>query len=610
MKVHPNLCGVLLAILVISAVGCKDTENETTSDTTSTPDTSTLEDVEVDTSVPPPACVPEQGAWEEEIASLVDERCGFCHGQEPDYGAPFTLLSYEGLITGAEGTRPVDRMVERLTAGTMPPLGQPTPPVEILDAIVSWASCGEKEVTDAPGIKSSAPVFQGPSEAPEGLAFFDLTAEDFPVGPNVLDLYQCFILQAPIDSDQFIRRIEPIIDESAVLHHIVLLRDVDKTEALGAEACFGMPAGSEYIYAWAPGTGAVQFDDGGMRIKAGEQFVLQTHYNNGLALDDIKDSSGLRIYYSEPEGKEYGMFAPGPLAFQVDPFSSATIEGSCTVAEEMELLACFPHMHEIGSGFEQHIVRKNGDIDQVIALDGWSFEMQLFYDTPMTLAEGDKIITTCEFENPNEKMVLSGLGTSDEMCFNFMYVTPPPPDRYCDEAVEEVFSYTPGECAPDPAAPETPMIDGQYVEGDPPEYGGGEIQDGFYVLKDYTVYLLPPGIPLGELDYEQSFIKTAGQMEIKDGTLTLDYGIQINVILIGLDFTLQETQYISTKGTYVPGEEASTIDFSSTCPNEEFERVFRYQAEGNTLIINTDDDTGPINISVETVFEKLETTGE
>jgi hypothetical protein len=33
--------------------------------------------------------------------------------------------------------------------------------------------------------------------------------------------------------------------------------------------------------------------------------------------------------------------------------------------------------------------------------------------------------------------VTSGEDTTDEMCFDFAYITPPPTQRYCDEGDEE-----------------------------------------------------------------------------------------------------------------------------------------------------------------------------
>ena len=53
-----------------------------------------------------PDCVPEQGEWESRVAQEVASRCGSCHGEAPDYGAPIPLVDYEALITGEPGARP------------------------------------------------------------------------------------------------------------------------------------------------------------------------------------------------------------------------------------------------------------------------------------------------------------------------------------------------------------------------------------------------------------------------------------------------------------------------------------------------------------------------
>ena len=153
--------------------------------------------------------------------------------------------------------------------------------------------------------------------------------------------------------------------------------------------------------------------------------------------------------------------------------------------QPMRILSGAPHMHEIGSEFEQRVHRADGTIEPFISLTGWSFETQLFYDTQVELQPGDSMYTRCTWDNPTDRTVRSGPYTGDEMCFNFAYVTPPPEARYCDEMVggaPDDVSYSQGECAPMDLPTETTLAVGRIESGDVPVLTGGTAAPGLYAL--------------------------------------------------------------------------------------------------------------------------------
>ena len=278
---------------------------------------------------------------------------------------------------------------------------------------------------------------------------WDLRAGGWAVGPDVTDRYQCFTFTFAGTADRFIRRFELAADRREVLHHVVLLRDTQRTAPTEPFECLSMPSGSDYLYAWAPGQDALQFPEGGMRITPGQRLVMQIHYNNGQGLRDVRDNSGLRLYHTAPEGTEYGMVALGPVTFQVPARSTGTAQSGCTITRESRLLTGMPHMHGYGTDFVETITRAAGGSDPLIALQGWRFDAQLFYDFSTALHPGDRIETTCTYNNTTAAAVRSGSRTADEMCFNFAYVTPPPTERYCDQAHApgDALAYAPGMCA-------------------------------------------------------------------------------------------------------------------------------------------------------------------
>jgi hypothetical protein len=364
-----------------------------------------------------PDCIPSQASFDTNVLPIIDQYCSRCHGAEPDYGAPMSLLEYEPLVEGSDGLRTVDKMIDRLSVAEMPPSGNPMPSHGEYETLLAWASCGAEHFDYDNGLDASQPIWEAPNEAPLGTTSIDLTAEGHRVGINALDDYQFFTFSNLVAEDRFIRRIEPVIDETRVVHHITLQR---------------MNGNTDYLYTWAPGTGAIEFPDGGLRLTPGDGFFMNIHYNNGAGIEDVADWSGVRMWVGPTEGTEWVMLAPSTWDIRVPARGTADAVADCNVTEEFQILAGMPHMHEIGSAFEHVIQRGDGTEETLIALTGWSFELQFFYEMSATVRPGDRMRLTCSYDNDKDRPVTAGQGTTDEMCFNFMYVTPPSAAGQCD----------------------------------------------------------------------------------------------------------------------------------------------------------------------------------
>jgi hypothetical protein len=378
-----------------------------------------------ETGTPEPDCVPDRQAWDTNTSGFVETYCGECHGTAPQFGAPYSLLDYDDLVAGAEGERRVDRMAARLLAGEMPPAGSSQPDHVALDTMIEWATCGQEHADHEQGLEADRPVFAAEGDPPPNTERFEFTADNFELGRDELDRYQCFTLEVPGNETRYIRRIEPIIDDARVLHHSLLSLDRSGTQRPASFECYGFPPGEALLYGWAPGQDPIQFDDGGLRVEPGDRLILQIHYNNGAGAEDVSDSSGLALYHGPLEGTEYLMRQTSTSDILVPPMGTASATARCTIDRETNILASWPHMHEIGSTFETRIERVDGSTESLISLTGWSFEAQLIYHTPVTLEPGDELVTTCTWESDRSRPTGFGLGTEDEMCFNFLLADRP-----------------------------------------------------------------------------------------------------------------------------------------------------------------------------------------
>ncbi len=497
-----------------------------------TPDGGSLPDA---TSDAPRACVPDRAQWTSTVRAQVERQCGACHGASPLYGAPFSLLDYDTNLAGNVGMRRVDRIVARLMAGTMPPSGTPAPPDDVSRSIVSWASCGASTPQPGTGLRASAPLWRAPDAAPAGLASFELRADNFAVTRALTERYQCYAFNAPLTAARFARRFEIVLDHPEVVHHVVLLRDPDRTSPGDAFECQSMSNGLQFLYAWAPGQAALQFPEGGLRMSPGDRYVLQLHYNNSAGRDGFTDRSGVRVFHDTPTGTEYGMVAMGPTTFTVPAHSAAAVESACTLPAGSRMIAGMPHMHGIGAGFSVRALRASGASDPVFNLQGWAFDSQLFYELPVTISAGDRVVTHCDFNNTRDTVTRQGAHTNDEMCFNFAYVTPPPATRFCDEVVTPTTEsgYRPGACAPSGGPADAPLVVGSIAVGAPAASTGGTIATGHWELQGVTYHLSSATTAAGTVDLVESGIRARGHAWIESNRVTVDINSTLNLVLGG-----------------------------------------------------------------------------
>ena len=464
--------------------------------------------------------------------------------------APNSLVDVDALLMPrADGSRLIDRIAARLADGSMPPTGMPRLPNADADALAGWASCGAVDVPEMAGLVSTATPFVAPQVGPSGLETMDLRAGSYPVGPDVRDEYRCFVFEPTFDAPRFVRRFEMIYGESRVLHHIILLRDSERRGSATDYNCNGGAAtvvGAEYLYTWAPGQSALEFPEGGLRITPGDRFVLQVHYNNGTALPDVRDTSGVRLFLGPPEGSEYGMFAVGSTSFSLPPRTRTDVASRCTIREDTTLLAGMPHMHLLGDSFNQQL-RQGTRTTSMVRLTGWDFETQLFYALPFTLSAGDVIETTCTFNNMGSEEVPFGENTTQEMCQNFMYATPPPSRIYCDEGNPlrpTDIAYVPGMCLPSGTSIDAPLVRGPWTQTtEPPVLAQGAVPDGRWLLDSLEVFGTGGETPVGSIDFASSYTLSRAQVLTGGGELVFDASTDAVVILgAGMRFGMPARQ--------------------------------------------------------------------
>ena len=99
------------------------------------------------------------------------------------------------------------------------------------------------------------------------------------------------------------------------------------------------------------------------------------------------------------------------------------VNSTCTVNGNWKLLGVAPHMHQHATKFNSNIQAASGNAC-LMNIPHWDFGWQggYFLQAPVTLKAGDKITTTCTYDNTTGAQIKFGEATTDEMCFGFLYV--------------------------------------------------------------------------------------------------------------------------------------------------------------------------------------------
>jgi hypothetical protein len=382
-----------------------------------------------------------------EVRDALVANCGMCHGATPSFGAPMPLTDYDDLQIPAQSdaTRSVYELVaDRMTADVamMPPDG------DISDAdaatILDWITQGAPEDPDASC--GGPPDDGGPDEGPDALpcdpthvltAHADAADQPYVVPTQgAEDLYMCFAFASPFADGMQATAWAPIIDDERVVHHWILYRSSsgNYTDGTAFPCDLSLQVSAEFVAGWAPGGGNVVLpDDVGLELGAGDTYVLQVHYNNAAHYPDAIDRSGVAFCTTPtPRPNTAGVLTLGTTSINIPAGAVAHEEsGTCGWLStifwpELHIVASSPHMHGLGRGFRTVLERGDGSTEMVTDVPVFDFSSQGMYmsEPEIVVQPGDKLHSTCVFDNPGSQPVGFGEATGDEMCFNFVLAYP------------------------------------------------------------------------------------------------------------------------------------------------------------------------------------------
>jgi hypothetical protein len=227
-----------------------------------------------------------------------------------------------------------------------------------------------------------------------------------------------------LDRDLWVSAFEAVIPNGT--HHTVLTAGPPLAPD-GIFPCDSFANHDAMLYGSGVGTNALEFPSGvAVHLEQGEQVLLNLHLFN-TSPDAISGTSGTRIKTIDPAQVETEAQAilAGTVAISIPAGQEKTIQGQCTMPEDVTLFAVQPHMHQLGTHLTA--VAESSTAGDVTLHDAdYDFDSQIVHrvEPSVPMKAGDRVRVECTYRNTLSRTVTWGESTLDEMCFAALYRYP------------------------------------------------------------------------------------------------------------------------------------------------------------------------------------------
>ena len=333
-----------------------------------------------------------------QISRLLQKRCVSCHRDGEI--APFTLIDYDEVVGWAE------MIAEVVQDQRMPPwhatqdhlkfINDRTMSDEEKQLIYSWVANGAPEGDPSmlpPPLSFPVADWDLPKK-PD--AVFQIQKTPFKVKAQGEVKYQWFTVNPGFTEDKWIRAVEIIPGNRAVVHHILAF-----TQLPGATQ---FRAARGYLAGFVPGLRADSFPAGmAKRLPAGAKIVFQIHYTP-VGSEQFDQSKIGFVFMDDAEVKQEIVTTSAANARFVIPAGESNYQVKASSEKSptaVTLIGMNPHMHLRGKAFRYDIRLPNGDTETLLDIPAYDFNWQTQYRlaTPLRIPAGAQIQCIAHFDN-------------------------------------------------------------------------------------------------------------------------------------------------------------------------------------------------------------------
>ncbi len=369
--------------------------------------------------------------YSNQIARILQKRCVECH-RTGDI-APFDLTEYDEVVGWAEMIGEVVEEQRMPPWHASPEVGHFANDRRLTEdeksLIYAWIEAGapEGDPSDLPPPVEYVSGWQLTAE-PDQVNY--IQDEPFEVKAEGAIEYKYFRIDPGFQTDKWIKGVEVLPGNRAVVHHILVFTDSGE----GSAQEFGGGVRG-FLAGYVPGVRGAMFPEGmAKRIPAGAKLVFQVHYTPVGSVQH--DRSKIGFVFADPEEVTYevktmGVFQPH---IRIPPNEDNHREVTKSrIKKPVRLLALSPHMHLRGKSF-RYQVQLPGQADWTTVLDipSYDFNWQTNYQLaePLELPADTYIKCVAAYDNSEEnlnnpdpnKSVRWGDQTWDEMLIGYLDV--------------------------------------------------------------------------------------------------------------------------------------------------------------------------------------------
>jgi hypothetical protein len=297
--------------------------------------------------------------------------------------------------------------------------------------LLAAAACGTNNSSgdDADAAVNPDGNGSGNPDAGPPAGYTKLIGRSWSLTAGQTDTYRC--VQITLPQDTYIGGFHA--EAPTGTHHTVLTITNNPQHADGEWDCSAGSLDFQMLFASGVGTDDLAFPDGvGIKVPAGYHVTLNLHLFDATdhALAGETDIYVKQLSTAPDAAHLAEMVFSGTFTIDVKATAgiTQTASGGCALPSDANLIALWPHMHQLGVHQLVTLTPKAGGGTMNLLDHDYKFTEQKNYPwaTPIAVKQGDQINTVCSYINTTNPLTEVKFGESslDEMCFTGIYRYP------------------------------------------------------------------------------------------------------------------------------------------------------------------------------------------